>query len=124
MENREIENLFSQMMSPEHSDLEAPDTLLVFEARQAVLNRRKRPSLWPARFASVVGTVLSTLRLQHLGVAVVLVTTGLIYFSELNNSPNQDQTSAYDRTSIITATNNTISVISSTMLTSIPTLRN
>ena len=124
MENREIENLFSQMMSPEHSELETPDTLLVFEARQAVLNRRKRPSVWAARFLSIVNPVMGALRMQHLGVAVLLVTSGLLYVSEMSNEVSAADTSAYDSASLITTTNNTISVISSTMLTSIPTLRN
>ena len=124
MENREIENLFSQLMSPDHSEMQAPDPLLVFEARQAVLSRRKRVSLWPARFASIVGPLFATLRMQHLGVAVLLLTSGLLYVTELTDSPNTDQSSAYDGSSLITASNTTISVISSTMLTSIPTLRN
>src|SRR4051812_17095724 len=120
MENREFENLLTKMMSPDHADLSAPDPLLVFEARQAVLSRRKHPSSWPSRFAFVAAPILGALKMQHLGVSVLLLTLGLFYVSDLSNSPTEGHTSAYDRSSIITATNNTISVISSTMLTSIP----
>jgi hypothetical protein len=123
MENREIERLLTQIMSAEHSELQAPDPLLVFEARQAVINRKRRVS-FPRETVMPLRRFFSALRLQHLGVTAILVLSGLLYLSQAWYNPHHRQTATYDYNSLMSSGNSTISVISSTMLTSIPTLRN
>src|SRR5688572_21787477 len=110
MDNRASDKLFRRYMEPRHLGIDEPDQLLVFEARRAVAARKKTRRAFSAGFQNLLGALAASLRLQHLGVTVLLATTGFLYLSELSyrNDPSQELT--YESRAALSISNTTISV--------------
>lgn len=116
----EMDDLISTAMSAEHFN--APDISLVNAARKKVMSRKKSE---PAERFSFVERLFGWMNLQvkfyHLGVSVLLAFAGYIYLDDraYTGSNASDLINLHADMSIHNAT---VSVTSSTMLTSIPTL--
>src|SRR5688572_19512610 len=123
MTNTDFDQLLKDGMSAANDKAGEPDLLLVFEARQAVMARRRPTSRLAEKVRLSLASFLPVIRVQHVGFASLLVAGCMLYLSELTGRQNSEQ--AYSGAQTFSGiSSNTISVISSTMLTSIPTLRN
>lgn len=121
MENA-FDNILRKKMSLHASAVEHPDPLLVFEARQVVLSRMKRAKL--SSFRDVLSRIIGmALRPAHVGLCGLLLAGGIISWNGLG-SGNGESVSEPSAQSALTFSQATVCVISNTMLTSIPTLRN
>ena len=110
-------------MPADRSSLEHPDPLLAIEARLTVSARKKDATL-PSALRRLMDLVHTALRPVPVVMTMLLLSAGYVTF-ERSGYPDHQAVSVEDRNEITASIRNTtISVISSTMLTSIPTLRN
>jgi hypothetical protein len=123
MENKELNDLLGHHLSVENMDLREPDPLLVFEARQTVLSHNKVMRQSTFILTRFIDFLQIQLKFYHLGFSLLLVTAG-IFYSNLNSQGGDSRDLVNYNSEVLSIKNNTISVMSATMLTSIPTLRN
>jgi hypothetical protein len=124
----ETENKRDAMLT-DHMDADsgrftAPDLLLVFEARQAVMARAKPRARNRVQLNVLWSYFRGHVRSYHVGFAMLLFTAGFFYYDNNVLNGNRSSELMQQRDEIFSNRSSTISVISSTMLTSIPTLRN
>jgi hypothetical protein len=118
--NKEFEEFLYRTMSPE--EFSAPDIELVKEARKKVLARRKASQEESVKLLDkLIGYFNLQLRFYHLGISVLLVFAGFFYFNDRDYS-RTDGSGLMEYHADLSINNTTVSVTSSTMLTSIPTL--
>lgn len=120
MENNELDQLLKSAMSANESGIAAPETWLVDEARRKVMARKNTAKQLPAFLEQLFSFFTRELRFYHVGLSILLVSGGVFYMNEPNYGTSDPAGSLYSDQ--LSAKNNTISVTSSTMLTSIPTL--
>lgn len=122
---KKLENFLNHHLSPEHADTEAPGLEHVLRAREAVLARAKSGQPKRSVFSPFIAFLNFDLKFYHLGISVILVMFGTFYITESHYDVTGASTLSqhtYNTLSINSPT--AVSVNSSTMLTSIPTLRN
>ena len=116
-----FEHFLKDALSSERSKIIHPDSLLVFEARQKVLSRNK-PIKNSIRFFDSLFTFFKLeLRFYHVGLSLLIISGGAFYLNEPNYR-NSDASGLIPYSETLSINNTTVSVKSSTMLTSIPTL--
>lgn len=122
MEEKELTRLLRQYMPAGRTLVGEPDPLLVIEARLMVSARKERGRLYTLRTA--IGNNRTALRQLAAGIVFVCFAAGFLWLdgSHRRFADKNSDTS----TSVMTASlgTSTLSAISSTLLTSIPTLRN
>lgn len=119
--NKDFEKLLGEILSPDASDIESPHPSLVYNAREKVLARKKVVREPVFSFSSLIQFFKLEFRFYHVGLSVLFISIGLFYVNEPNYSdPGSSGFSQYNNS--LSIKNTTISVNSSTMLTSIPTL--
>lgn len=116
-----LENFLKDSLTPERSEFFRPDPLLVFEARQKVLSRKKSIRNSLNFFDSVFAFFKLELRFYHVGLSLLIISGGMFYLNEPNYR-GSDATGLIPYSEALSINNTTVSVKSSTMLTSIPTL--
>lgn len=116
---KEFEKLLSEGMCVE--DIRVPDVAFMYDARARVLAKRKNSTARPGLLEMLLHFFGKELRLYHLGVSALLVSAGIFYLNEPNYAGGGDAELIGFRQEM-SIHNTTISVNSSTMLTSIPTL--
>jgi hypothetical protein len=116
---KEFEKLLSETLSTE--EIKVPDVAFMYEARSRVLARKKKDVEHPRWIDMVFSFFNKELKLYHLGVSALLISGGAFYLNEpgYSNAGDAGLMGYHQEMSI---NNSTISVNSSTMLTSIPTL--
>ncbi len=119
MENSAFNSFIKEHLG--RSTVPSPDRLLVFEARQAVLARAKK-TVAPHWLQSIVALLTTEVRMYHLGFSMILLFASFFYCQHLNESSMHSSSFTPGSEEAFALTNHTISVTSSTMLTSIPTL--
>jgi|GEM_PF-2924399 len=118
---KDFRNFLSEMMSAEASDIESPNPALVFAARDRVLARKKVMKEHLNFFDKLLLFFRLDFKFYHVGLSLLIISAGFFYVNEPNyTSDNSSSFSSYSEA--LSITNTTISVNSSTMLTSIPTL--
>jgi hypothetical protein len=85
------------------------------------LNRKKKSSPIASAFAGTLELLRHPVKFYHLGLTALFICVGICYFSG-GAYDHVKGTSLIDGQAGLSITNNTISVNSSTMLTSIPTM--
>jgi hypothetical protein len=122
MKNEDTDKLLGEYMSPDRLGLTDPDPLLVFEARMAVAARKKEKRVAGIILPRFIYSFFSDLKLHHLGICALFFMMGIFY---INLSRDYQGNSTFDyRAEALSARSQTVSVVSATILTSIPTLRN
>jgi len=121
MENSALNEFIREHLSPERPPQASPDPLLVFEARQTVLNHGKKSQT--GQWLQAVSSFFTTeVRMYHLGISMLLMFFSFFYCQRINESSINTSSLSHYSEDAFALTNHTISVTSSTMLTSIPTL--
>jgi hypothetical protein len=123
-QNKNIHELLSNRMASEAADIETPGLLHVIAARNAVLARKKVAKEKTNFLSRILPFFNPDLKFYHLGISVLLITFSTIYITETHYSPTGSPGFSDHSYNNLSIKNSTISVNSSTMLTSIPTLRN
>jgi hypothetical protein len=118
MENNALDTFIKEHLSPQIS---SPDRLIVFEARQTVIARGKNKAA-SHFFQSITQFLTSEVRMYHLGISTFLLFISFFYCQRINESSMHSGSFTPISEDAFALTNHTISVTSSTMLTSIPTL--
>ena len=118
--NSNVEKLLRELMSPGASEIESPHTALVYKARESVLARKKEVREPVFSLSRLISFFRMELKFYHVGMSLLLVSAGVFYFTEPSYNPAG--TSRFIPHDALSITNTTVSVNSSTMLTSIPTL--
>ena len=123
MEDKELFKLLSHYMPADQSPSDAPDPLLVWEARLTVAARKKTGTVRPL-FEKMRGQLLAFISPMQAGLATMMLVCCYLFIIHDNSSENPGSSRISQGTISESVCNTTISVMSSTMLTSIPTLRN
>ncbi len=125
MERKDIDNLIKKAMALDAMDLEEPGMDLVKQARNKVMMRKRAPeATGPELFDGLFVFLRHQLKFYQVGFSVLVTCVCLFYSIEMNvESRNGHDLSNYN-SNALSIRNTTISVNSSTILTSIPTLRN
>src|SRR4051812_34074479 len=114
---KEMHRLLKQGMSIEEFELEVPAVSM--RARELVSARKKKPNPELNLFSALLAFLKLDLKLYHVGLTVLVMFAGMLYIKD----PGYDAGGAanfMDVQSALSISNNTVSVKSSTMLTSIP----
>lgn len=117
----DLEKLLKEAMSPCEADVEMPDPSLVHHAREIVRSRKKTVTERYGFFTLLTEFFKLELKFYHVGLTVLLISAGIFYVNEPNYN-NTDAAGLIQYNEALSIKNNTTSVNSSTMLTSIPTL--
>ena len=119
--NNDFEKHLAAFMSVEASDILNPDISLGAAARKKVAERKKTIRIEISFLDQLIAFFRCDLKFYHVGISALLLTAGLFYMNEpsYTSGVNAGFMEYKDALSI---TNTTISVNSSTMLTSIPTM--
>ena len=119
--NNAIEKHLGELMSVEAIDVPNPDLSLVNAARNKVAARKKTIRIQISFFDQLIAFLRFDFKFYHLGVSLLLISAGIFYVNEPNyNSGVSGGFIEYKEA--LSITNTTISVNSTTMLTSIPTM--
>jgi hypothetical protein len=121
--NKNIHDLLANSMDWRNSEVEAPGLEHVVSARNAVMARKKTVGEKKNFLAGMLDFLNFDLKFYHIGLTVVLLMVGSFYISETSYTPGGACFSEQNLNTL-SIKSSTISVNSSTMLTSIPTLRN
>lgn len=112
---------FSECLSAEHSGIPTPPPALVWAARNKVAARKLELQVKPTFLDSILFFIQLHLKTYPLGVTVLLICSGFFYLNEPNYSNTTGSENGLDP-QMLSMHNTTISVSSSTLLSSIPTL--
>ena len=124
MERNTLDDLIKKAMSEEMMDIPAPDLRLVSAARNKIATRKIPVAPANGFYDWMVALVKDRLKFYQVGFSVLVTCLCLFYSIEISvDSRNSHGFSNYSVSSL-SIKNSTISVNSSTILTSIPTLRN
>ena len=117
----DFEKFLTERMSVEATDIQSPHSFLAFEARERVLARKKITSEQPGFLEKCIHFFRLDFKFYHVGLSLLLISAGVFYVNEPNYT-NNDSSAFNHYDEALSIKNTTISVNSSTMLTSIPTL--
>lgn len=123
MESKQMDAFIKKAMDTEAMNMTVPGPELVSAARHRVISRKKvqpKESNWLGLFAFV----RHHLKFYQVGVSVLVTCLCLFYSIEINVQSRGGHNMGNYNVSALSIKNTTISVNSSTLLTSIPTLRN
>jgi hypothetical protein len=123
MEAKDMDNLIKKAMAVDAMGINEPDARLVSEARSKVMARKKQPEN-PSLISAFFMLLRYRLKFYQVGVSVLVTCVCLFYSIEMNVQSRSGQSLGAEHANILSIKNATISVNSSTILTSIPTLRN
>jgi hypothetical protein len=118
---KDFEKLLTNALSYHSSGIESPDPSLIFDARRVVMARKKQVKEPMDLFAMLLAFFKMELKVYHVGLCLLLFSAGFFYVKE----PSYTDTGTVGLTGYrdaLSTQNTTISVNSSTLLTSIPTL--
>lgn len=118
---KHFDKQFSECLSAENSGIQAPPLALMWEARNKVAARKQELMIKPSMLESFVFFIRLHLRSYPLGVSLLLISSGFFYLNEPKYSSVGGSEYSGDQ-NLISLHTTTISVTSSTLLTSIPTL--
>ena len=124
MERNTLDDLIRKALATDAMDIQEPDPRLVKTAR-SLIAPRKNPAPQKDRFYGwLPELVRGRLKLYQVGFSVLV--TCLCLFCSIEISVDSRNSHGFSNYSVspLSIKNNTISVNSSTLLTSIPTLRN
>jgi hypothetical protein len=119
--NRDLERFLEDTMAVDGMDISVPHPSLMYEARQKIAARKKPVVENRNIFLILLDFLKLELKFYHVGLSIMLIFAGVFYFNEPNYNTVNTSDLIYDHSSL-SIKNTTISVNSSTMLTSIPTL--
>jgi len=122
--NKNIHQLLAGRMAVEEADIETPDLSHVMQARNAVMARKKAVTEKKSFFAGIFSFFNPDLKFYHLGISVLMIVFSTVYITETHYSNGNGAGFSDHSYNTLSIKSSTISVNSSTMLTSIPTLRN
>ncbi|PBQ33297.1 hypothetical protein CNR22_16450 [Sphingobacteriaceae bacterium] len=118
---KELDNFLGEILSVEASEIESPNPALIFAARERVLARKKVETANTSFLERFLLFFKLDFKFYHVGLSLLLISAGIFYLNEPNYTSNSaGNFISYDES--LSIKNTTISVNSSTMLTSIPTL--
>lgn len=117
---KDLETFLGEIMSADATEINAPHPALLWEAREKIMARKKVLNPGFSFFDRLIAFFRLDFKFYHVGLSVLLICAGIFYVNEpsYNNGSNGGFMQYKESLSI---SNTTISVISSTMLTSIPT---
>jgi hypothetical protein len=119
--HKDYEKFIADIMSTDTSDIQSPAPSLVIAAREKVFLRKKTIHIEISVLDQVMAFFKLNFKFYHVGLSALLICGGMLYLNEPNyNSKNA--AGFMDYKEALSITNTTISVNSSTMLTSIPTM--
>jgi len=118
---KDFEKFLTEMMSAEATDIQSPHASLVYGARETILARKKIINEQPGFPERFINFFRLDFKFYHVGLSLLLISAGIFYVSEPNYTTN-DASGFIHYDEALSIKNTTISVNSSTMLTSIPTL--
>jgi hypothetical protein len=123
MENKnELEKLFRETMSVDELIISDPDIALVSEARKKILMRKQPLKKERTKFSFFDQLFSSKLKFYRVGFSILLTCICLVYSLEINHNSKNGGVFNDFSTTVLASNTPTISVNSSTLLTSIPTL--
>ncbi len=122
--NPNIHDLLASRMDWRKSESEAPGLDHVQNARNAVMARKKTAVEKRSFIQGFVTFLNFDLKFYHLGISVLLLMVGSFYISETSYGTAGGAAFSEQNITTLSIKGSTVSVNSSTMLTSIPTLRN
>ncbi len=121
--NNQLDKFLSNKMSVDNLDVETPDLSAMEEARKKVLLRKQPVKKEEKNFLFWLTAIFqSKLKFYQLGVSVLLTCICLMYSLDINESTKKSSGFENYTTGMVASKNATVSVNSSTLLTSIPTL--
>jgi hypothetical protein len=123
--NKKLQHFLGENMAWENTEMEAPGLSAMSAAREAVMARKKMAEERKPFISLLLSVLNFDLKFYHLGISVLLIMVGTFYITESHYDVTGNSGfsgNAYNTLSIKSPT--AVSVNSSTMLTSIPTLRN
>ena len=118
---KQFDKQFSECLSAENSGIQAPPLALMWEARNKVAARKQELMIKPSMLESFLFFIRLHLRTYPLGVTVLLICSGFFYLTEPKYSYGSGVENGGDQ-NLLSLHTTTVSVTSSTLLTSIPTL--
>jgi len=118
---KNFDTQFSECLSAENSGIQAPPLSSVLAARNRVIARKLELEIKPSLFESLFFFIQIHLKTYPLGVTVLLIFSGFFYLNEPNYNYSAGSNNVLDQ-NLLSLHTTTISVSSSTLLTSIPTL--
>lgn len=119
-----MDHLIKKAMALDAMELNEPGADLVAEARSRVMARRKKAEKTGGLFGSLLMLMRYHLKFYQVGFSVLLTCICLFYSIEMNVESRAGHDLSNYNNNALSIRNTTISVNSSTLLTSIPTLRN
>ncbi len=123
MERNNIEHLIKRAMAEDLAGIDEPLPALVTAARQKVVARKKQPAAGLHLFEQLMAFVIR-LKFYQLGFSVLVISLCLFCTIDMNLHSTRQHGFSADHPGALSIKDNTVSVNSSTLLTSIPTLRN
>jgi len=122
--NRKMDHFLAGIMATDNSGVQAPGLSAMMGAREKIMARKKTGNENKSFMAGVIAFFNLELKLYHLGISVLLMMMGTFYITESHYSSSGGQNPGDPNFNTLSIHNTTLSINSSTMLTSIPTLRN
>lgn len=119
--NKNFDTQFSECLSVENSGIQTPPLSLVWNARNKVVARKVELQSKPTYIESILFFMQIHLKTYPLGITALLICSGFFYFNEPNYSYSVGSEKELNQ-NLLSIHNTTVSVSSSTLLTSIPTL--
>lgn len=119
-----MDHFLADIMATDHSEIQAPDLSAMTGAREKIMARKKAEKENKSFMAGLIAFFNLELKLYHLGISVLLMMMGTFYITESHYSTGGGQNPGDPNFNTLSIHNTTLSINSSTMLTSIPTLRN
>ena len=118
---KDLEKFLEEIMSAEVTDIQSPHLSLVNEARQKIFTRKKIVREEVSLLNRLILFFTRDFKFYPIGLSLLLISGGIFYISEPDYNTDS-ATHFMNYNEVLSITNTTISVNSSTMLTSIPTL--
>ena len=119
--SKDLEKLLEETMSAEATDVQVPHPTFFYEAREKVAARKKLATAQAGFLDQLAAFFRFHLKFYHVGLCLLLISGGVLYVSEPSYT-SVGSSGFIPSGDALSIQNTTISVNSSTMLTSIPTL--
>lgn len=119
---REVDDLLNEHLSATAIEFEAPALSAMNEARFLIAARKKTTEKKENIFVYWWRLLMPDLKLYPIGMSLLIICACTIYFNDSSYSSATVHGMALNNENALSIKNTTISVTSSTMLTSIPTL--
>ena len=119
---REVDDLLYEHLSATAIEFEAPSLGSMNEARFLIASRKKTSEKKENFFVFLYRLLIPDLKLYPIGMSLLIICACTIYFNDTTYSHAGAHDLSLSNQHSLSINNTTISVTSSTMLTSIPTL--